>query len=110
MQLPLLYPPHKETSPTLGQLHVDPGVCESVSCQQLRHSGLDELRRRPDAEHSGFAAGEGPGTLPQRFGIGHKPSSPLQDFLAIPCEDDAAPDAVEQSAGELVFEILDLPR
>jgi hypothetical protein len=110
MQFPLLYPRDEETCPAFLEPHVNSGVSLSISRQQHRQSCLDELRRRPDAEHSGFAAAEGSGTLSQGFGIGQEPPGPLQDFLAIPCEDDAAPDAVEQSAGELAFQILDLPR
>ena|SRR6516165_1298594 len=95
MQFPLLYPRDEETCPAFYELHINSRIYLSVSRQHLRQCCLDELRRRPDAEHSGLPTGKSLRALPQSFGIRQEPSGPLQEFGAVPCEDDAAPDAVE---------------
>jgi hypothetical protein len=75
-----------------------------------RQSCLDELRRCPDPERSSFPAGESSRTLAQAFSIRQKPSRPLQEFVAILCENDPASDPVEQSASKIPLEILNLSR
>src|SRR5262249_46831209 len=85
------------------------GRRESISPTRPQ-SCLNELRHRANAEHSGFAASEGSRTLSQGFGVRQEPPGPLQDILAIPCENDAAPNSIEQSTSEVVLQIPNLSR
>jgi hypothetical protein len=95
MELPLLYPSDKPNCPVLDELHLDSGVCESVSHQHLGQSSLDKLRRCSDAEHSALPAGERSRTLSQRFSVDQKLSGLDQEFVTISCEDDPASDPIE---------------
>jgi plastocyanin len=108
--LALLHPRDELSPAILEGSHLDTRMGAAVCREDVRHSGLHELRRRPDSQDAAGAAPEHGAPRPERLGLGQDVAGPRGDLLAVRGGDDAATDAVEEPHAEIPLQIADLTR